>query len=144
MLAKGVFRVGSAPGPCLIPTGVYEREMLKGLDGKKVLVHVHQARYPEHHRKFFALLRKLEKHTGFTVNEWLVFLKKRRGYVDVLSMPDGSFMEEPRSISFESMGQKEFQVFYDNVIETIKEQVFPTLTEKEYEDAMKVLLGRGE
>lgn len=149
MRAKGVFRASiGMPGwaepnsPVLVPSSKQDAELLNGLNGKRVMVHIHQARYPEHHRQVFGFLRKLSEATGKSVDRLELECKILTGYADVKEVLDGGRVLVPRSISYESMGQKEFQEWWDNVLEVVKEKIFPNLTAREWRDAMKVLEGK--
>ena len=64
---------------------------------------------------------------GEQLVEWL---KIRLGYVDEIMFHDGSMMTKVSSISFASMGQDEFQKFFNLALYVIATEVVPISREE--------------
>lgn len=112
----------------LVPASRDAREALaKIAPGKQVLVKVHSARNPAHHRLLWALLTKtVEAGAPFpTPDALLVALKLALGYADVVRLPTGATVPVPRSISFVSMSQEDFRGFFDAAVDLICQRVLP-------------------
>jgi len=110
-------------------------------EGERVMVSVQRARYPEHHRLVFAVLSRLAKATGRTTETILLHLKAETGYVDLVQLPDGRILGNPQSIAFENMGQDEFQAWWKEAEQIIKEQYLPALPNVQYEEIRDILIG---
>ena len=92
----------------------------------------------KHHRKFFALLRlalhlvpesKQEEAMKFefsfkTETDMLYYVKMKLGYYKpIMILKNGSTALIPTSISFDKMGQDEFEEFYSKAVDCIIELV---------------------
>lgn len=100
----------------LAPTDEEGREILEAWPkGKEVIVSVHVARNPKHHRLLFALIRKLIEGGAFDgdENSLLIYLKYATGLTDPVADHNGDIHWVPRSIAFESMDQAHFNRFFD-------------------------------
>lgn len=87
--------------------------------GEVVQCEITRPRNLAHHRKFWALLNVFWQATGDWSSPYgvLIELKVRLGHVqDVLLRDTGELVKVPKSISFASMDQGEFDVFYDRCI----------------------------
>jgi hypothetical protein len=141
MEAKGLFGVTHN---ALLPMDGRAREIMGSLKiGDKVLVRVHKARNPEHHRLAFAVFQRIAEAKGVSVETVLTWLKVATGRIDFVAMPNGKMVVSPQSISFESMPQNEFQRFWEECWSVITEQLLPGLPEKEYED-IRALVSRDD
>lgn len=101
-------------GNTLIPSDFAAEEMLAGLkDGQEILVTVRRPRSPQHHRFFFALLRKVVENTDDfqSEEELLDALKLATGHTERRLTLDGKAYLAPRSISFAAMGEDAFRRF---------------------------------
>lgn len=98
----------------LYPVDMAADDMMTSIpDGKEILVTIRQPRSPQHHRYFFAILRKVVANSD-TYNdeeELLDVVKLAVGYSKPVRLWDGTIYRRPRSISFGSMGQDAFQRF---------------------------------
>lgn len=110
--------------------------------GKKTLMWVHKARYPEHHRYAFAVLAKIGDAMGLPAETILLWLKYETGRCDWIRMPDGRTVEHPQSIAFESMDQKEFQKFWDDALVVIKDKVLPRVPQEVYDEIVAMISGK--
>lgn len=103
----------------LIPADIHAEDLMNNLkDGKHVLLRVFKPRNVQHHRKLFAVLNCVvensEKYND--VEELLVIVKLAVGYATVVQGMDGEMYRVPRSISFSSMAQDEFERFFPRAV----------------------------
>lgn len=89
--------------------------------GVTIKAKVTRRRNPDHHRKFFALLGVVVKHTDYEdVDEVLHILKLRLGHFDpIIDLDSGKTFLKPRSISFDNMDQNKFDDFYRRSVDVI-------------------------
>lgn len=83
-----------------------------------------------HHRKLFALLQLIAENseTYNTAEKALVGVKLAAGLFDLMVNPvTGEIVPVPQSISFESMGQEEFETFYSNAVDAVLQHILPQL-----------------
>ena len=83
-----------------------------------------------HHRKFFALLQLIAENseTYNTTEKALVGVKLAAGLFDLMAHPvTGEIIQIPRSVSFEAMGQEDFEAFYSNAIDAVLQHILPHL-----------------
>lgn len=140
MKAKGVFLV--TPG-FLAPEDSRAKEILAALPvGKKVLAWVHTARYPEHHRLAFAVLQKIAEAIGSPVEVVLLWIKHETGRFDFVRLPDGRTEKAPHSIAFESMSQEDFQSFWNDALEVVKEKVLTKVDAKTFNELRDMIAGK--
>jgi hypothetical protein len=90
--------------------------------GEVVQCEITRPRNLAHHRKFWALLNTFWAATGDWSSPYgvLIELKVRLGHVqEVLIRETGEMVKVPKSISFASMDQGEFDVFYERCIQAL-------------------------
>ena len=95
-------------------------------DGLSYLVNVHRPRNIQHHRKLFALLNLVQDSTEkwATVETLLEDLKLATGLFETrVSALTGMPYPVPKSISFASMSQDEFEQWFDRAVDLISKQV---------------------
>lgn len=83
-----------------------------------------------HHRKFFALLQLIAENseTYNTPEKALIGVKLAAGLFDLAVHPiTGEIIQVPKSISFDAMGQEEFDAFYSNAIDAVLQHILPQL-----------------
>ena len=88
--------------------------------GQTALLSYWKPRNIKHHRKLFALLNKVISSGGwdYDLDSLLHFVKLNAGYVALVFIPQiQEYIQVPKSISFASMSQDEFEKFYDKAIE---------------------------
>jgi hypothetical protein len=145
MKAKGLFRYaanGNGP-PVLTPIDFRAHNIIAELyPDKKALVWVHTARWPEHHRFAFAVLQKIANACGVPVEIVLLSLKHETGRFDFVQLLDGRVVENPHSIAFESMDQKDFQKFWDDALEVIKDKWLGRINEDDYKEISDMIAGK--
>jgi hypothetical protein len=94
----------------------------KWTDGESLQVDIKRPRNLLHHNKFMAILRMVEDNSEtWTVDTLLSALKLELGYYTLIKNFKGIIYKIPMSISFESMEQSEFEVFYDKAIRILSE-----------------------
>lgn len=137
MEQKGIFSVARN---ALIPMDERARTLMGALKiGDRVLVNVHRPRWIEHHRLAFAVLNKIADAKGVSVDELLTWLKVATGRVDFVAMPNGKKVACPKSISFASMDQGEFQRFWDEAFRLISEHILPGVDLKTFEEVREIV-----
>ena len=108
------------------------KALAKVKTGDRVLVKVHRPRSIDQHRLFWGLLTHVAEATNFeTPERLLTALKIALGRYDLLGMPNGKVVPVPHSISFASMGQDDFQRFFDDSVRLICERVLPHMTSEQ-------------
>ena len=122
-MAKHTWRKVILSGtPCLVPHCPDAEEWLKKtkLD-QGVLLDPRRPRNIQHHRKLFALLNLAVDNwpTEITTGALLGLIKIKTGHADPVESADGNIHFIPRSINFESMGQDEFEPFYEKAVQLI-------------------------
>ena len=107
-----------------------EAELLSWADGTDLRVQVSRPRNPQHHRKAMALLRYLVDNTDDyrNVDHCLVDIKFATGHVEKVWTYDHTRNEFvprviPKSISFTSMSQDEFEDWYEAALDVIAERM---------------------
>lgn len=111
---------------CLKPAFESDFDELKKIKDGLVDVTVKRGRNLLHHRKFFALLRVVIANSDRWQNEQqlLKALKFELDYTEkILSIDGKRAYILPRSISFENMGQKEFEEFYDAALPLMAKEI---------------------
>ena len=101
-------------GNALVPADFAAEEFLGELaEGREIIVTTRKARSPQHHRWFFALLRKVVENTEDFHNEEEVLdaLKLATGHTERRLTLDGGAYLAPKSISFAAMGEEAFRRF---------------------------------
>jgi|GEM_PF-1675346 len=100
-------------------------------------------RHGKHHRKFFALLQLVAENseTYDTVEKALVAIKLVTGYCDPVIHPEtGELLPVPRSISYDSMEQDEFDKFYSAAIDGVLRHILPHLDEEKAERLIDMIV----
>lgn len=126
----------------LVPSEEKAEEMLSKIKhGDYVLVEVKRQRNPFHHRKFFALLNLVFKNQEHyqSVDDLLDVFKLRVGHAKVIETRDG-VERVPKSISFGSMSQDEFEPFYEKCVDFLIAEVIPGLDRAELEREVMEML----
>lgn len=112
--------------PCLLPYGAAAIKDFENVSGQKpVIVKAHQPRNPKHHDRIWSIYQIAAEtdpvlETADQINEWV---KIKLGYVDYIIKHEGRSLVKTRSISFESMDQIKFKIFYDRAIKVLCERL---------------------
>jgi hypothetical protein len=96
--------------------------------GKWLRVEFSSPRNGPHHRKLMALFQLITENseTWNTVPKALVAVKLCTGHFDLMTDPTtGEITKVPKSISFESMEQEEFEVWYPQAIDAVIQHILP-------------------
>lgn len=86
----------------------------------------------KHHRKFMAMLHLITENseTYNTIAKALVAVKLCVGHFDLIVDPTtGEITKSPNSISYDSMEQEAFDVFYKQAIDAVLQYILPQLDE---------------
>ncbi len=140
MEGTGIFVAGKG---VMLPQDERARNILGKLSpGDKVLVHVHKARWPEHNRLAWLFFTRVGEAIGKTPRQVATWLKVVTGRVDFIEMPNGKVVAAPQSISFESMGQDEFQRFWDEAVAIVCEHILPGTAPEAFDDIAALIAGK--
>jgi Protein of unknown function (DUF1367) len=140
MISKGVFKVIDTE--ILLPYDDRARTIMQQLhDNDRVLVTVHRARNAEHNALAHAVFDRIADAVGLPQETIKLWLKWETGYVDIVQLPNGKHIASPRSFRFESMGQDEFQKFWDEAWVVIGEKILPQLPHEIFEE-IRAIVGR--
>jgi hypothetical protein len=111
--------------------------------GDRLLVSLHRPRNPEHHRMAFAVFNRIADAVGKTVDTIYNEIKFLTGRFDWMKITDKNGRERAavvlQSISFESMGQDEFQRYWNEAWPVIVERYFPDVPEKSIREIMDIV-----
>lgn len=112
--------------------------------GSTVLADIKQPRNYEHHKKFFALLRLVVDNMPDSLQEkypntdvLLTEIKYQLGYFSTHITLSGRETYIPKSISFESMSQDEFNEFYNKAIDVVLKWFMPSNNRAELLEAIE-------
>ncbi len=140
MKSKGVFVV-TMDG--LYPQDTRAQLICSTLEiGSRVLVNVHKARWPDHHRLAWAVLSKIGDAVGLPAEAILLWLKHETGRCDIIEFPDGKLMPHPQSINFESMSQTDFQQFWKDATVVIQEKIMHRLPPDVFDEVRAMFIGK--
>jgi len=127
----------------LVPADIMADELLGGIpEGREVLVSIRRPRNPKHHRLLFALLRKVRDNS----DQW----DSDQALLDDLKLATGLFETRvnlvtkkayavPGSISFASMSQDQFRVWFDQVLVVLATNVLGCMTEELRAEIMEMV-----
>ncbi|CAB5220037.1 Protein of unknown function DUF1367 [uncultured Caudovirales phage] len=130
-------------GDKLVPVTEWDRDRLLDVpEGKDLSIRISRTRSARQHRLFWALMQiVVDNHPFYMRGEQLVeWLKVRLGYVDEIMFHDGSMMTKVSSISFTSMGQDEFQKFFNLALHVIITEVVP-VSREQLLDQLEAVMG---
>ena len=114
--------------PVLKPTDRESWNALTKIQGKTVGVSTTQARSPEQHKLFFALLKNAfeNQQTQFpTIDDMRKALLVEAGYSEPNYKMNGGIILVAKSMSFQNMKHEEFNNLFDSVVDIICEHVIP-------------------
>jgi hypothetical protein len=97
----------------------------------------------QHHRKFFALLTLVAENseTYDTVEKALVAVKLVSGHAEPIIDPvTGQLMQLPKSISYDSMDQDEFDEFYSAAIDGVLRHILTHMDKATAERLMEMII----
>lgn len=127
----------------MLPSDDRGSSLMKELNpGDKVLVNVHRARNPEHNALAHVVFERIAQAIGQPMDVVKLWLKWETGRVDLVKMPNGTFIANPRSLKFESMSQQEFQSFWDDAWPIIGEKILPNIPEKDFLEIREIVGGK--
>lgn len=115
----------------LVPATADARLWASELDpGERFVVRLMRERNAAHHRKFFSLVNWVAaNHAVYdTTAKALDAVKLATGHVAWVPHPEtGEVIPIPKSISFDNMGQDEFDVFYSDAIGAVLAHLAPDI-----------------
>lgn len=114
-------------------------------DGEIIEVEFRKKRNVQHHRKFWALMtivwNNIDHGRYPTVESLVAAIKISTGHREMITLPNGTEVYIPRSISFAKMDQTEFERFYDRMCDVIAEYWLPGVTSQELNTEVSVMIG---
>ena len=134
-------------GDKLVPITEWDREQILEIpEGKDLSIKVSRTRSARQHRLFWSLMQiVVDNHPVYLRPEQLVeWLKLRLGYVEEVMFHNGEMMTKLSSISFSSMGQAEFQEFFNKALYVIATEVSQTSEESLIAELERVLGERSD
>jgi hypothetical protein len=134
-------------GDKLVPITEWDREQLLDVpEGKDLSIKLSRTRSARQHRLFWSLMQiVVDNHPYYLRPEQLVeWLKLRLGYVEEIMFHNGEMMTKLSSISFTSMGQIEFQEFFNKALYVIATEVALTSEESLIAELERVLGEKAE
>ena len=130
-------------GDKLVPITEWDREQLLDVpEGKDLSIKLTRTRSAKQHRLFWSLMQiVVDNHPYYLRPEQMVeWLKLRLGYVEEVMFHNGDMMTKLSSISFSSMGQSEFQDFFNKSLYVITTEVTP-ISRQELISELETILG---
>ena len=92
-------------------------------------------RNPKHHRWMMAILKVVidnsDAWSNCDISDLMLYLKVRCKMLKIVTLPDGNITAVPRSISFASMSQVEFNRVTSRWVYIICSEILPELSEHE-------------
>lgn len=113
--------------------GKFKRKLETMKPGEWLRFEWSSPRNGKHHRKFMALLQLVSENseTYNTVEKALNAVKLAAAYFDPFIDPKtGEIVPIVKSISFESMGQEEFDQFYSAAVDGVLQVILPTMNQE--------------
>jgi len=96
-----------------------------------------------HHRKFMALLHLVTENseTYNTIPKALIAVKLAAGYFDPATDPrTGEIVPIPHSISYDAMGQEDFDAFYSAALDGVLQVILPTMSRETADKLMDMIV----
>lgn len=109
-------------GNTLIPADFAADELVSKIpEGKEIMVTIRKPRSPQHHRWFFAMLRKVVENTDFWKNEedLLDAVKEAVGHTTKVMKLNGEIEHFPMSINWSTMDEIKFKDFKDRACDAL-------------------------
>ena len=107
-----------------------------------VTASIRRPRNPKHHRMLFALLNAVfeQQHTFATLQQMLGAIKIATGLFDTGLTIDRIPYVTSRSVSFASMCQSEFEIWYEKAVDVILTKILPGLNRADLDLAVQDIL----
>lgn len=128
----------------IAPADPEAEEWMKGIAvGEMFFVEPKRPRNPIQHKKMFALINFVMDATDRfpTSKRMLTWLKLQTGHYEEHVEADGRLVYEPLSISWASMPQDDFDVFYREALEVIRRELLPEMSEADMAAALEFYEG---
>ncbi len=96
-----------------------------------------------HHRKLMALLNLVSENseTYDTVEKALIAVKLVTGHFEPCIHPEtGELIQIPKSISYEAMGQEDFEKFYESAIDGVLNHILPQMNRETADHLMEMIV----
>lgn len=130
-------------GEGLFPSLEDDQIMIDKIKHDEILQYdIKRFRGSKFHRKFFALLQMTISNSDLNYNteQFLHVLKLKLGYFDLVVTPKNEQIYIPKSISWASMDQDTFEVFYKRTLDIILSDFITGSTEEEIQKNVSLIL----
>jgi hypothetical protein len=123
----------------LIPVSDEDKAIVRGWAyGDVVKCELKRERNPGHHRKYFSMLKATMHHlpegTPIKSSQHLLdLLKFETGYFETFVSLRNEMIYKPKSISFGSMAQDEFNLFYSECLDIICTKLLVGISKEDFE-----------
>lgn len=120
--------------PVLMPDGDEAHKIVTDMaEGEVVEIEVRRPRNIKMHRFFWKLCSFIAQSAAGveSAEEVAGLIKLGTGHCWVYALADGTVMKVPKSISFASMDQTEFNAFLDKGLDFVAKMILPHLTSEE-------------
>lgn len=131
-------------GNSLHPCSQADEDALQGFaEGRDLSCSLSRPRSTKQHRFFWGLLQKVcHNHEVYKrPDQLLIWLKVRLGYVEEVRFHGDQTWWVAKSISFNSMGQDEFRMFFAAAIDCVVTEVIPGLNADDLIHEVEEMLG---
>ena len=121
----------------------FQRRMKSAKPGKWLRMDASSPRHGPQHRKFFALLNLITENSEVydTVEKALVAVKLVIGFFDMVPDPTtGELHKSLKSISYESMEQEAFEVFYTQAIDGVLQHILPSMDRQKADELLEHII----
>ena len=125
---------------CLAPCSPADAEIIEQLAfGEAVQVEIKRPRNLRFHRKYFALMKTLYDIEGIqkhftSIEHMRIILQMAVGHFEAYVTPEGRTVYTPKSISFASMDDIEFNEMYNKIIQYVIEKFVPEYTPEDIDN----------
>lgn len=121
----------------------FKRRLTTMKPGAWMRMDVKGVRNGKHHRKFMALLQLITENSEVytTIDKALVAVKLCVGHFDLMADPTtGEIQRIPRSISYDSMGQEDFDAFYKQAVDAVLQHILPQLDQAKADELLDMIV----
>src|SRR3990167_7591673 len=126
----------------LRPTDEASEELLRHIgQGELVSVEIKRPRHLGWHRRYFAMLQIVFANQSYykSLDDLLDVCKLAVGHYRTVRTKQGD-VRIPKSISFASMDQTEFEAFYDRACDWVSQEVIPGLQRHDLDEEVRLQL----
>lgn len=130
----------------LAPSDEEAAKLCAGLKpGQQVRAEVVRMRSPEQHRLWWALVTLAHGHQSYyaTVKDFADAIKCALGHCHVITLPDGTIVQRPKSIAFGNMKQTAFNEMFNATEKLLAEKMGVTVESLRAEASLPAYIRNG-